>query len=70
MSLLAQLIALWLVRRQLAQTLTCSRWGTPSDSGLFEDGDVIIGGLFNLHYMPPVREQRFTLEPDNKPCTG
>uniref|UniRef100_M3ZHE6 Olfactory receptor C family, r1 n=1 Tax=Xiphophorus maculatus TaxID=8083 RepID=M3ZHE6_XIPMA len=70
MSLLTQLVALWLVGRQLAQTLTCSRWGTPSDSGLFEDGDVIIGGLFNLHFMPPVKDQRFTLEPDNKPCTG
>ncbi|XP_014913696.1 olfactory receptor CR1 [Poecilia latipinna] len=78
MSLLARLVALWLVGRQLgpgagmqpAQTLTCSRWGTPSDGGLFEDGDVIIGGLFNLHYMPPVKDQRFTLEPDNKPCTG
>ncbi|XP_054901535.1 extracellular calcium-sensing receptor [Poeciliopsis prolifica] len=70
MSLLAQLFALWLVGRQPAQTLTCSRWGTPSGSGLFEDGDVIIGGLFNLHYMPPVKDQRFTLEPDNKPCTG
>uniref|UniRef100_A0A3Q3BBC9 Olfactory receptor C family, r1 n=1 Tax=Kryptolebias marmoratus TaxID=37003 RepID=A0A3Q3BBC9_KRYMA len=34
---------------QGVQTLNCSRWGTPSDKGVFEDGDVILGGLFSLH---------------------
>lgn len=72
------LLVLWLLGRQLelrvgiqmVQTLNCSQWGTPSDRGLFEDGDVIIGGLFSLRYMPPVKDHRFTLQPDNKPCTG
>uniref|UniRef100_A0A3Q1J5L1 G-protein coupled receptors family 3 profile domain-containing protein n=1 Tax=Anabas testudineus TaxID=64144 RepID=A0A3Q1J5L1_ANATE len=36
------------------QTVTCSRWGTPSNQGLFQDGDVVIGGLFNLHFQNPL----------------
>uniref|UniRef100_A0A3B4G6X0 Extracellular calcium-sensing receptor-like n=1 Tax=Pundamilia nyererei TaxID=303518 RepID=A0A3B4G6X0_9CICH len=55
------LLLVWLVGRELGirdgllcdQMLTCSRWGTPSSQGLFQDGDVIIGGLFPLHYQPP-----------------
>ncbi|XP_012737436.3 extracellular calcium-sensing receptor [Fundulus heteroclitus] len=72
------LLLVWLVGRPLglgvgikmAQTLNCYRWGTPSDRGLFEDGDVIFGGLFSLRYMPPAKDYRFTQQPDNKPCTG
>ncbi|XP_047248708.1 extracellular calcium-sensing receptor [Girardinichthys multiradiatus] len=68
----------WLVGRQLglrvgiqmAETLNCSRWGIPSKKGFFQEGDVIIGGLFNIHYVPPTRDYRFTQQPDNKPCTG
>uniref|UniRef100_A0A3Q4I0H5 Olfactory receptor C family, r1 n=1 Tax=Neolamprologus brichardi TaxID=32507 RepID=A0A3Q4I0H5_NEOBR len=50
--------------------LTCSRWGTPSSQGLFQDGDVIIGGLFPLHYQPPVIDHDFTKLPRYNPCTG
>uniref|UniRef100_A0A3Q4I0I3 Olfactory receptor C family, r1 n=1 Tax=Neolamprologus brichardi TaxID=32507 RepID=A0A3Q4I0I3_NEOBR len=52
------------------QMLTCSRWGTPSSQGLFQDGDVIIGGLFPLHYQPPVIDHDFTKLPRYNPCTG
>uniref|UniRef100_A0A3B4ZGG7 Extracellular calcium-sensing receptor-like n=1 Tax=Stegastes partitus TaxID=144197 RepID=A0A3B4ZGG7_9TELE len=55
---------------QVVDTVTCSQWGAPSDKGLFEDGDVIIGGLFNLRYRPPAIDQEFTQQPDYKPCTG
>ncbi|KAK2912389.1 hypothetical protein Q8A73_006502 [Channa argus] len=27
---------------EVVQTVTCSRWSTPSDQGLFQDGDIII----------------------------
>ncbi|KAM9359546.1 extracellular calcium-sensing receptor-like [Symphorus nematophorus] len=55
---------------QGVQTVTCSRWGKPSNEGLFQDGDVVIGGLFNLHYKPPVIDHDFTQIPHYKPCTG
>ncbi|XP_075330713.1 olfactory receptor CR1 [Odontesthes bonariensis] len=55
---------------QMAQAVNCSQWGTPSDKGLFEDGDVIFGGLFSLHYSPPDKGHHFTQLPDNRPCTG
>uniref|UniRef100_UPI0037E9BE36 extracellular calcium-sensing receptor-like n=1 Tax=Semicossyphus pulcher TaxID=241346 RepID=UPI0037E9BE36 len=55
---------------QVVQTLTCSRWGTPSNQGLFQDGDVVFGGLFSIHYQPPAIANDFTLLPHYKPCTG
>ncbi|XP_074496819.1 extracellular calcium-sensing receptor-like [Sebastes fasciatus] len=54
----------------LVQTATCSRWGTPSNQGLFQDGDVVIGGLFSLHYRLPAIDNDFTQLPHYKPCTG
>ncbi|XP_023817608.2 olfactory receptor CR1 [Oryzias latipes] len=55
---------------QVVKTTNCSRWGTHSDNGLFEDGDIIIGGLFSLRYTPPSVDYSFKQQPDNKPCTG
>nr|XP_033952762.1 extracellular calcium-sensing receptor-like [Pseudochaenichthys georgianus] len=55
---------------QMVQTATCTQWGTPSDQGLFKDGDVVIGGLFSLFYNPAARDNGFTELPHNKPCTG
>uniref|UniRef100_I3JYY7 Olfactory receptor C family, r1 n=1 Tax=Oreochromis niloticus TaxID=8128 RepID=I3JYY7_ORENI len=72
------LLLVWLVGREMGirngllsdQMLTCSRWGTPSSQGLFQDGDVIIGGLFPLHYQPPAIDHDFTQLPRYNPCTG
>uniref|UniRef100_A0A3P8PC31 G-protein coupled receptors family 3 profile domain-containing protein n=1 Tax=Astatotilapia calliptera TaxID=8154 RepID=A0A3P8PC31_ASTCA len=69
------LLLVWLVGRELGirdgllcdQMLTCSRWGTPSSQGLFQDGDVIIGGLFPLHYQPPAIDHDFTQLPHYNP---
>ncbi|XP_027136174.1 extracellular calcium-sensing receptor-like [Larimichthys crocea] len=55
---------------QVAETVSCSRWGTPSNEGLFHDGDVVIGGLFNLHYQTPAIDHNFTQLPHYKSCNG
>ncbi|XP_075956756.1 extracellular calcium-sensing receptor-like [Anarhichas minor] len=55
---------------QVVQTATCSRWGALSDQGLFQEGDVVIGGLFSLYYKPPAIDSDFTQLPYYKPCTG
>ncbi|XP_029027449.1 extracellular calcium-sensing receptor-like [Betta splendens] len=54
----------------VGQAVTCSRMGTPSHQGLFQDGDVIIGGLFKLYYKSPTTYYNFTQQPHYKPCTG
>ncbi|XP_047450689.1 extracellular calcium-sensing receptor-like [Mugil cephalus] len=55
---------------QCVQAEACSRWSTPSNQGLFKDGDVVIGGLFTLHYQTPALDYDFTQLPQHKPCTG
>ncbi|XP_059187162.1 extracellular calcium-sensing receptor-like [Centropristis striata] len=55
---------------QVIHTATCSRWGTADDQGLFQKGDVVLGGLFSLYYKPPAMNHDFTQQPQNKPCTG
>ncbi|CAL8373902.1 unnamed protein product [Gadus morhua 'NCC'] len=53
------------------QTSMCSRWGSRvEDFNQGQDGDVVIGGLFNLHYQPPVIDQEFIKPPFYNPCTG
>ncbi|KAF7647556.1 hypothetical protein LDENG_00170720 [Lucifuga dentata] len=58
------------IRLLLVQATLCSQWSRPSNKGLSQDGDVVIGGLFNLHYIPSAIEQSFTQPPLYKPCTG
>ncbi|XP_036934069.1 extracellular calcium-sensing receptor-like [Acanthopagrus latus] len=55
---------------EVVQATMCSRWGVPSDKSLFQYGDVIIGGLFNLHYKPSAVEQGYTELPYYEPCNG
>lgn len=38
----------------------CSHWGQRSDRNLDVDGDVMIGGLFNLYYIPSNIQQEYT----------
>ncbi|KAJ3590128.1 hypothetical protein NHX12_008082 [Muraenolepis orangiensis] len=53
------------------QTSMCSRWGSRVEEfNQGQDGDVVIGGLFNLHYQPPVIDQEFIRPPFYNPCTG
>ncbi|XP_036934056.1 extracellular calcium-sensing receptor-like [Acanthopagrus latus] len=55
---------------EVVQATVCSRWGATRDKSLSQDGDVIIGGLFNLYYKPSAIEQGYTKLPSYEPCTG
>lgn len=54
----------------LVESSVCSSWGAPPDESLFEDGDVILGGLFPIHYAESREQHSFTAKPLYKPCTG
>ncbi|KAK5868762.1 hypothetical protein PBY51_009749 [Eleginops maclovinus] len=55
---------------EVIQAIQCTQWGATSSKSNFQDGDMIIGGLFNLYYTPSAVEQGFTKLPHYKPCTG
>lgn len=44
----------------VVSTVLCSHWGQRSDRNLSVDGDVMIGGLFNLYYIPSAIQQEYT----------
>ncbi|CAL8334832.1 unnamed protein product [Boreogadus saida] len=53
------------------QTSMCSRLGLRVEEfNQGQDGDVVIGGLFNLHYQVPGIDQDFIMPPFYNPCTG
>ncbi|XP_070685466.1 extracellular calcium-sensing receptor-like [Pempheris klunzingeri] len=52
------------------QAMVCSRWSALTNRSLYQDGDVIIGGLFSLYYTPSAVEQSFTERPNYEPCTS
>ncbi|XP_035536393.1 extracellular calcium-sensing receptor-like [Morone saxatilis] len=64
------LLLLSVVGLEVVQAILCSRWGVPRNKSLSQDGDVIIGGLFNLYYIPSAVEQGFIELPHYEPCTG
>ncbi|XP_060928503.1 extracellular calcium-sensing receptor-like [Limanda limanda] len=53
-----------------AQAMTCTRWSALNNKVLSQDGDVILGGLFNLYYIPSAVQQDFIKQPRYEPCTG
>uniref|UniRef100_A0A667X6D6 Olfactory receptor C family, r1 n=1 Tax=Myripristis murdjan TaxID=586833 RepID=A0A667X6D6_9TELE len=74
----ASLLLLLVVGRELGlrvglevvQTAMCSRWSAPMEQsiqGPSQNGDVVIGGIFNLNYLPSVTDQDFTKLPHYKP---
>ncbi|KAK7905202.1 hypothetical protein WMY93_017809 [Mugilogobius chulae] len=64
------LLLLGLVQLLAVQSLVCTRWKSVSNQGLYQDGDVIIGGLYSLHYLPPNIDSDFTQPLLFKPCSG
>ncbi|XP_065816602.1 extracellular calcium-sensing receptor-like [Labrus bergylta] len=54
----------------VVQATVCSHWGAPTDKSLIQDGDVIIGGLFNLYHIPSTKDEDYTKKPHYEPCTG
>uniref|UniRef100_A0A3B3Z9G4 G-protein coupled receptors family 3 profile domain-containing protein n=1 Tax=Periophthalmus magnuspinnatus TaxID=409849 RepID=A0A3B3Z9G4_9GOBI len=48
---------------RLVQSLSCTHWRSMSNQGLYQDGDVVIGGLYSLHYLPPNIDSDFTHPP-------
>ncbi|XP_056230202.1 extracellular calcium-sensing receptor-like [Seriola aureovittata] len=55
---------------EVVQAVVCSRWGAPNNKSLWQDGDVVIGGIFNLYYIPSPVEKDFIKLPHYEPCTG
>nr|XP_033486333.1 extracellular calcium-sensing receptor-like [Epinephelus lanceolatus] len=70
LSLLLLSIVGRLMGLEVVEAIVCSRWGAPLNKSLSQDGDVIIGGLFNLYYRPSAVDQSFTKRPHYEPCTG
>ncbi|XP_071353437.1 extracellular calcium-sensing receptor-like [Trachinotus anak] len=68
------LLLLGVVGRQtgveVVQASVCSRWGAPTNKSLSQDGDVVIGGIFNLYYIPSPVEMDFLQLPHYEPCSG
>ncbi|XP_060901752.1 extracellular calcium-sensing receptor-like [Labrus mixtus] len=54
----------------VVQATVCSHWGAPTDKSLIQDGDLIIGGLFNLYHIPSTVDEDYTKKPHYEPCTG
>ncbi|XP_076002390.1 extracellular calcium-sensing receptor-like [Genypterus blacodes] len=55
---------------RVVQTVMCSQWGAPSTRSLSHDGDIVIGGLFNLGHEPLLISPNYTTLPHYNPCNG
>ncbi|KAG7495878.1 extracellular calcium-sensing receptor-like [Solea senegalensis] len=67
------LLLLLLIRLMGVKTVpdvVCKHLSSQNIRSLHQDGDVIIGGLLNVHYIPASLKQDFTREPHYQPCTG
>ncbi|XP_029700312.1 extracellular calcium-sensing receptor-like [Takifugu rubripes] len=54
----------------VAGAMLCSHWGQRSDRNLSADGDVMIGGLFSLYYIPSAVQQEYTQLPHYERCSS
>ncbi|XP_010863653.1 extracellular calcium-sensing receptor [Esox lucius] len=55
----------------VVQASVCSRWDHSielDDNGLFQEGDVVIGGLFPIHNLPPAPDLCLTQPPHLQSC--
>ncbi|KAL0973508.1 hypothetical protein UPYG_G00204970 [Umbra pygmaea] len=55
----------------VVQAIVCSQWDRSvglDDYGLFQEGDVVIGGLIPIHNLPPAQDLSFTQPPHLKSC--
>uniref|UniRef100_A0A8C7UAW5 Olfactory receptor C family, r1 n=1 Tax=Oncorhynchus mykiss TaxID=8022 RepID=A0A8C7UAW5_ONCMY len=65
----------WLVRdgSGMGQATVCSRWDRSvglDDRGLFQEGEVVIGGLIPFHNLPPAPDLSFSQPPDLQACVN
>lgn len=49
---------------------SCKLWRQFNLNGMHKAGDVILGGLFEVHYSSVFPELTFTLEPHQPSCLG
>lgn len=70
LSLLLLTVVGWQTGVDVVQAGVCSLWGAPNNRSLSQDGDVIIGGIFNLYYIPSPLEEDFIKLPHYGPCSG
>ncbi|XP_030621110.1 olfactory receptor CR1 [Chanos chanos] len=73
-------LALWTFGEGMIEVLEvkmwqerCRSWDTAThldNVGLFQNGDVVIGGLINFHNLPTAQDLTFTSLPDLKPCVN
>lgn len=59
-----------LVRLDVVGTMLCTHWGQRSVRNLSVDGDVMIGGLFDLYYIPSAVQQEYTQLQQYERCSG
>ncbi|XP_072313075.1 extracellular calcium-sensing receptor-like [Eucyclogobius newberryi] len=49
---------------------SCLKWSTNTNLPLSQDGDVVIGGTFSVHYQTPSFDTDYSQVPQRKPCTS
>lgn len=53
-----------------ANTVSCRLWTIPQQSGIFMNGDFVIGGIFTIHYYTKTEQITYTRLPSQLQCSG